>query len=305
MPRPGWETSTWCRTARAALVAFAVDGVVDAERAAAVLGPSPAATGWTAGVGAPPRHLASCPVSPRTRSATSTCGATRPPPTTAPVGPWPRDGPASRSFPNTTSPWCTSTTPIRTRPAAAWAGAPLHRAAVHSATPCLRVATVAGRRVELRYRYESWVRLEATRPRRRVDLGALAAELTGHEEHGARLDLRRGGCDHRGAAHRRRGAELDRAVGHRRPRVSGARCARPGPPGVGPLPHTPRRSLSVSTGAPGPVPGVWAETQARGRSQMGNHRDRSGSTGRSPARRSSGASPARCRAARWPGGAKG
>ena len=62
--------------------------------------------------------------------------------------------------------------------AAAWGGAPLHRSAVHSATACLRIVTVAGHHLELRYRYESWVRLVSRRPRPRVDLGPLASELT-------------------------------------------------------------------------------------------------------------------------------
>ncbi len=71
-------------------------------------------------------------------------------------------------------------------PGATWEGAPLHRAAVHSSTPCLRVATIAGGVVELRYRYESWVRLEHLRPRPRVDLDALAGELTRAETAGGR-----------------------------------------------------------------------------------------------------------------------
>ena len=61
---------------------------------------------------------------------------------------------------------------------AMWRGAPLHPAAVHSTTERLRVATIAGARVEVRYRYESWVRLVSRRPRPRVDLSAVAAELT-------------------------------------------------------------------------------------------------------------------------------
>jgi hypothetical protein len=64
---------------------------------------------------------------------------------------------------------------------AAWKSAPLHPAAVHSATSCLRVVTVAGGRMELRYRYESWVRLTSARPRRRVDLERLAYDLTAAE----------------------------------------------------------------------------------------------------------------------------
>jgi len=69
---------------------------------------------------------------------------------------------------------------------AAWGAAPLHPGAVHSATDRLRVATIAGGGVEVRYRYESWVRLESRRPRRRVDLSAVAAELTGAEAGAAR-----------------------------------------------------------------------------------------------------------------------
>ncbi len=67
-----------------------------------------------------------------------------------------------------------------------WEGAALHRGAVHSATACLRVFTVVGRRYELRYRYESWVRLASRRPRPRVDLSALAVALTAAEPSGAR-----------------------------------------------------------------------------------------------------------------------
>ncbi|HTZ07768.1 MAG TPA: DUF6687 family protein, partial [Acidimicrobiales bacterium] len=70
--------------------------------------------------------------------------------------------------------------------AAAWDGAPLHRAAVHSATTCLRVLTVSGPHLELRYRYESWVRLVSRPVRPRVDLEAVAARLTAMEGGGAR-----------------------------------------------------------------------------------------------------------------------
>ena len=69
---------------------------------------------------------------------------------------------------------------------ARWEDMPLHRAAVHSATDRLRVLTVADGRVELRYRYESWVRLVSRRPRPRVDLSGVAAELTRAEPGGAR-----------------------------------------------------------------------------------------------------------------------
>ncbi len=50
----------------------------------------------------------------------------------------------------------------------------------------LRVATIAGGRVEVRYRYESWVRLSSRRPRPRVDLAPVAAELTRAETTGGR-----------------------------------------------------------------------------------------------------------------------
>jgi hypothetical protein len=71
-------------------------------------------------------------------------------------------------------------------PRAGWNGAWLHPAAVHSATTCLRVLTVAGRRYELRYRYESWVRLASGHARRRVDLAPTAEALNARERDGAR-----------------------------------------------------------------------------------------------------------------------
>jgi hypothetical protein len=63
----------------------------------------------------------------------------------------------------------------------AWESAPLHRAAVHSATSCLRVVTLAGPWMTFHFRYESWVRLEGHRPRPRVDLERLAHVLTAAE----------------------------------------------------------------------------------------------------------------------------
>ena len=69
---------------------------------------------------------------------------------------------------------------------AGWKHAPLHPAAVHSATTCLRVATLTGPRAELRFRYESWVRLAGRRARPRVDLSGVADELTAEEGGGRR-----------------------------------------------------------------------------------------------------------------------
>jgi hypothetical protein len=60
---------------------------------------------------------------------------------------------------------------------ARWHGDALHRAAVHSATSMLRVATVSEAGVEVRYRYETWVRLARPCSRPRVDLSAVAEEL--------------------------------------------------------------------------------------------------------------------------------
>jgi hypothetical protein len=70
--------------------------------------------------------------------------------------------------------------------AAAWESAPLHRAAVHSATKCSRVVTLAGDHKEFHYRYESWVRLASHRPRLRVDLERLSFTLTADEATGGR-----------------------------------------------------------------------------------------------------------------------
>ncbi len=70
----------------------------------------------------------------------------------------------------------------------------VHRAAVHSATECLRVATVAPGFYELRYRYESWVRLASYRPRLRVDLGPLAEVFNAAEVSGARWEFEGAGA---------------------------------------------------------------------------------------------------------------
>jgi hypothetical protein len=69
---------------------------------------------------------------------------------------------------------------------ARWGGRVLHLGAIHSNTERLRVATVAGGSVEVRYRYESWVRMVSRRPRPRVDLERVATELTKSERAGAR-----------------------------------------------------------------------------------------------------------------------
>jgi hypothetical protein len=67
-----------------------------------------------------------------------------------------------------------------------WEGQVVHPAAVNSSTERLRVATIAGERFEMRYRYESWVRMASFRPRPRVDLSGLASALTELEPAGAK-----------------------------------------------------------------------------------------------------------------------
>jgi hypothetical protein len=57
----------------------------------------------------------------------------------------------------------------------------IHPLALHQAIDGLAVLLVQGDRVELRYRYESWVQYQSRRVRPRVDLTALADELTERE----------------------------------------------------------------------------------------------------------------------------
>lgn len=48
--------------------------------------------------------------------------------------------------------------------------AALHPFAIHNATRCTRLVRIQGRRIELQYRYESWLRIPSRRPAARVDL---------------------------------------------------------------------------------------------------------------------------------------
>ena len=50
--------------------------------------------------------------------------------------------------------------------------------AVRTRTAATRLLLVHGRRMEFRYRYESWVRMATRRSALRVDLSALAVEMT-------------------------------------------------------------------------------------------------------------------------------
>ena len=58
----------------------------------------------------------------------------------------------------------------------------LHAAAIHSRTRMVRVAIVQGPRFDFYDRYETWVQLASRRPRLRVNLSALAAELNLEQE---------------------------------------------------------------------------------------------------------------------------
>jgi hypothetical protein len=72
-----------------------------------------------------------------------------------------------------------------TEPLGGW-GDLVHPAALNSATDRMRIATIAGHRMQLRYRYETWVWLESSRPRPRVDLSGLAELLSGLEPQAVR-----------------------------------------------------------------------------------------------------------------------
>jgi hypothetical protein len=61
-----------------------------------------------------------------------------------------------------------------------------HPFALHNRTACSRLLVVQGHRVELQYRYESWVQMASRRPAPRVDLSELANELSAEETAGGR-----------------------------------------------------------------------------------------------------------------------
>ncbi len=61
-----------------------------------------------------------------------------------------------------------------------------HPAAINNATRALRILVLHGRRYELVFRYESWVKYVSRRPLARVDLAPLAERLQSEERGGAR-----------------------------------------------------------------------------------------------------------------------
>jgi Family of unknown function (DUF6687) len=61
-----------------------------------------------------------------------------------------------------------------------------HPFALHSRTRCTRLLLIQGQRIEVRYRYESWVQLASRRPPPRADLQGFAEELNQKETSGGR-----------------------------------------------------------------------------------------------------------------------
>ncbi len=148
---------------------------------------------------------------------------------------------------------------------AVWGDHVIHPAAVYSSTARLRIATVAGDRLEVRFRYESWVRLASRRPRLRVDLTSFASILDSLEPRGAALGLHRGRRYAPGLAHGGRGAERHLTRSIHRAAHRATCCAR-------------RRTSCLGSVPRGRVTCGCQET---GRSHSGNQRDSSGSVGRS------------------------
>jgi hypothetical protein len=79
---------------------------------------------------------------------------------------------------------------------ASWGEHVIHPASVNSSTARLRVAMIADDRLEVRFRYESWVRLASRRPRPRVDLSGLVSSLDKLEPDGARWCFDGAGATH-------------------------------------------------------------------------------------------------------------
>lgn len=63
--------------------------------------------------------------------------------------------------------------------------AQVHPFAIHSATRCTRLVRLQGRRIEVQFRYESWLQVQSRRPALRVDLTPFCRWLNRHEANGA------------------------------------------------------------------------------------------------------------------------
>jgi hypothetical protein len=59
--------------------------------------------------------------------------------------------------------------------------AAIHPFAIHNATRCTRLVRIQGRRIELQYRYESWLQIPSRRPAGRVDLTPFRRWLDRHD----------------------------------------------------------------------------------------------------------------------------
>jgi len=82
--------------------------------------------------------------------------------------------------------------PVEIPPRAAWRylrreQAAIHPFAIHNATRCTRLVRIQGRRIEVQYRYESWLQLASRRPKMRVDLAPFCRWLNRREQHGTWL----------------------------------------------------------------------------------------------------------------------
>lgn len=80
-------------------------------------------------------------------------------------------------------------------PGARWGTEPVHPAAVHGVSGCMRVATLARGDCRVRFRYETWVRLASPHLPLRVDLGPAVGRL-GRLERGVQAGGISGGQAH-------------------------------------------------------------------------------------------------------------
>ena len=62
--------------------------------------------------------------------------------------------------------------------------APFTRSRSTTQTRCTRLVRIQGRRIEVQYRYESWLQLASRRPAMRVDLAPFCRWLNRREQHG-------------------------------------------------------------------------------------------------------------------------
>lgn len=90
-------------------------------------------------------------------------------------------------------------------PGTRWGTEPVHPAAVHGVSNCMRVATLSEGDCRVRFRYETWVRLAVPRLPLRVDLGSAVEELD-RLESGAPA-----GCVPEKAVHERGGGPMGSA----------------------------------------------------------------------------------------------